>query len=170
MKVFLFISHIICGSLLISTFTCNLSAQDKTNIISDSGSHLSYDPQMWNSIENELWRLEESYMLNYMRKDIEAISKFWHEKFVGWPTWAEKPLDKEHAISILQQSENSRTRSFKIRPQKIVLIDSLAVIHYLIDIEQENRETERIESTFRIIHTWLKQNGKWKILSGMSAL
>ncbi len=59
--------------------------------------------------------------------------------------------------------------SFKIRPQNMVLKDNIAVVCYLIDVNLENREQEKSVATFRIIHTWLYENGKWQLLGGMSA-
>ena len=59
--------------------------------------------------------------------------------------------------------------SFKIRPLNIVLKGNTAVVYYLIDLNLENRKQEKSTATYRIIHSWLKKNGKWQILGGMSA-
>jgi len=117
----------------------------------------------------ELWNLEERYMLNYTNKNIEVLTEFWEEKFIGWPEWAEKPVDVNDAKTALSKPSENKIISFKIRRQNMVLKGNIAVVYYFIDVNLENRAQEKSTATYRIIHTWLKKNGKWQLLGGMSA-
>lgn len=120
-------------------------------------------------VQKELWNLEESYMLNYKDKNIEVLTEFWDEKFIGWPEWAEEPVDVNNAKFTLSKPSENKIISFKIMPQNMVLKGNIAVVYYLIDVNLENRAQEKSFATYRIIHTWLNENGKWQILGGMSA-
>ncbi len=120
-------------------------------------------------VQKELWNLEETYMLNYKDKNIEVLTEFWDKKFIGWPEWAEAPIDVNKAKHELSKPSENKIISFKISPQNMVLEVNIAVVYYLIDLNLENRAQEKSTATFRIIHTWLNKNGKWQILGGMSA-
>ena len=119
--------------------------------------------------QEELWNLEESYMLNYKDKNIEVLTEFWDEKFIGWPEWAEEPVDVNNAKLALSKPSENKIISFNIRPQDIVLQGNIALVYYLIDLNLENSDQEKSTATYRIIHTWLNENGMWQILGGMSA-
>jgi len=119
--------------------------------------------------QEELWNLEKTYMLNYKDKNIEVLTEFWDEKFIGWPEWAEKPVNINNAKLALSKPSENKIISFKIRRQNIVLKGNMAVVYYLIEVNLENRKQEKSTATYRIIHTWLNENGKWHILGGMSA-
>ena len=121
------------------------------------------------AVQQELWNLEENYMLNYKNKNIEVLSEFWHQQFTGWPEWAEEPVNVKDAKTALRKPSENEIISFKIRPLNIVLKGNTAVVYYLIDLNLENRKQEKSTVTYRIIHSWLKKNGKWQILGGMSA-
>ena len=119
--------------------------------------------------QEELWNLEESYMLNYKDKNIEVLTEFWDEKFIGWPEWVEEPVDVNNAKLALSKPSENKIISFNIRPQDIVLQGNIALVYYLIDLNLENSDQEKSTATYRIIHTWLNENGMWQILGGMSA-
>jgi len=128
-----------------------------------------YKKSVSSEVQKELWNLEETYMLNYKDKNMEVLTELWDEKFIGWPEWAEAPLDVNEAKNELSKPSENIITSFKISPQNMVLKGNIAVVYYLIDLNLENREQEKSTATFRIIHTWLNKNGKWQILGGMSA-
>ena len=119
--------------------------------------------------QEELWNLEEIYMLNYKDKKLEVLSEIWDEQFIGWPEWAERPVDVNDAKTALSKPSENKIISFKIRPLNMVLKGNIAVVYYLIDLNLENRVQEKSTATYRIIHTWRNENGKWYILGGMSS-
>jgi len=128
-----------------------------------------YKKSASSAVREQLWNLEETYMQNYKDKNIEVLTEFWDEKFIGWPEWAEEPVDVNKAKHELSKPSENIITSFKIRPQNMALKGNIAVVYYFIDLNLENRAQEKSTATFRIIHTWLNKDGKWQILGGMSA-
>ena len=128
-----------------------------------------YSVQDWSPIELELWNLEQIYMLNYKDKNLDILTNFWHKDFVGWPQSSAEPVDIGTASKALTKPSEERIIAFKIRKQKILLHGEIAIVYYYIDVERESQEKELSRSTYRIIHTWIKENDKWQILGGMSA-
>lgn len=125
--------------------------------------------QDFSTTKQKLWELEEKYMLSYKDRNPELLNNFWNENFIGWPEWASSPLNIDQAKTALNKEPNNVISSYKIRPQKIVLKDSLAVVFYFVDLELVNQKEEKDKATYRIIHTWIKQNNQWSIIGGMSA-
>ncbi len=121
------------------------------------------------SIKQELWNLEERYMRNYMDRNIESLTEFWDEEFIGWPEWGEKPVDVTAAMTALNKPSENNIISFEIRPQEILLRGNTALVYYFIDVNSVNKEQEKLSASYRIIHTWYKEDGKWQIIGGMSA-
>jgi len=73
------------------------------------------------------------------------------------------------AQSELSKPSDTKILSFEIRPQTVHIYGSMAIVHYFIDGETESNEKVTSTTTFRITHTWIKENDKWQILGGMSA-
>jgi ketosteroid isomerase-like protein len=51
----------------------------------------------------------------------------------------------------------------------IRVIGNVAVVHYRLDWEIEDADGSSSTVSYRITHTWLEENGKWRILTGMSS-
>ena len=126
------------------------------------------DAEEWSSAEQQLWKLEQNYMQYYKDKNIDSLKTFYHKKFTGWPQYADMPVDVSAAMKALRMTADIRILSFKIRPQNIVLHDNTAIVYYYIDVDYEAKDNTITTVPTRLIHTWLKENGRWQILGGMS--
>lgn len=120
--------------------------------------------------ESKIWELERSYLRHLQAADLESLGEFWHEEFVGWPSHAAAPVDSSAAAASLSSLLGSvRVLSFELHPQMIRVIGDLAVVHYLLYWELENADGTRSTSSYRITHTWLQEDGRWRIVAGMSS-
>jgi len=126
-------------------------------------------PYDWSPEEQNIWKLEQIYMKNYKEKNLDILSQFWHQEFIGWPEWSGKPVNVAEAKAALKKPSETKIISFKIQPQKIVMHDNITITYYSIDLKVENEKKELKTVSVRIIHTWLKKNGKWRIIGGMSS-
>jgi hypothetical protein len=48
-------------------------------------------------------------------------------------------------------------------------IEGAVVAHYLVTVEWVDKDGKGEREESRITHTWMKVNGRWKIITGMSA-
>ena len=116
-------------------------------------------------VEKEIWQLEESYWGFWIRGDIESYLALLHEDFLGWPYLLEEPADKRNAQeNFIAEKKPHR---HELKPVAVGIISNVAVVHYLISFKNEDGKT--IGNRYRVIHTWLKQHGKWQIVGGMSS-
>ena len=45
--------------------------------------------------EQELWNHEKTYMTLLQEGNVQGLSEFWHQEFIGWPSHSSKPLDRD---------------------------------------------------------------------------
>ena len=124
----------------------------------------------WTPVESELWQRERAYHRQLQEEDLVALADFWHHQGVAWPSHAAEPLATSAGrMSLSKLLESVRIVSFDIRPLMIRVIGEVAVVHYRLDWEIEDADGSRSTACYRITHTWLKENGQWRILTGMSS-
>ncbi len=126
--------------------------------------------QNWSPSEQELWNLEKTYMTLLQEGNIKGLSEFWHQDFIGWPSHSSRPVDRNEGIVSLEALlVNMKSSSFTFHPQAIQIAGEVAIVHYEVEFEVENTEGEKKEDSYRVTHTWLKDNGNWRNLGGMSS-
>jgi uncharacterized protein YkvS len=164
--------HLLISIFVITIFLLphSILSQEKTNKNFRTDLFISSESQVWSDAEQVLWNLEMAYMSSYKDKRIDELASFAHKKFIGWPNWSTKPLNISEAKTALEKSSDTHIKLFKIWPEAMVMHDKIAIVHYFIDLELENKAMEKLTASFRIIHTWIQENGIWKILGGMSAI
>jgi len=119
-------------------------------------------------LESQIWQIEESYWELWIKGDIESYLSLLHEDFIGWPSSNEKPSDKNASREfVLNYLDQTKPFSFEIKPAAIKIINSVAIVHYILI--WKDKEGNQIGDSYRITHTWLKEEGNWKVIGGMSS-
>ena len=57
----------------------------------------------------------------------------------------------------------------KLQPRAIHIENGIALAHYVVILTTVGEDGQPVETTYRLTHTWVRENGSWKILGGMSA-
>ncbi len=120
--------------------------------------------------EKEVWQLEEKYWEFAQAYDLQSYRALWHEEFVGWP-WSEAaPVGKSKIGGWLERRKNAgQSLRYKLRREAVRQIEGAVVAHYLVAIEWVAKDGKAEGEDLRITHTWMKVDGRWKIITGMSA-
>ena len=120
--------------------------------------------------EQTLWRLERVYFAHLANREFEALENFWHPDFIGWPSHSPEPVGRSSAQGSLEDlMATVKELSVRLRPLAVTFHGDVAVVHYFIDLEQEDLDGQITEYSLRITHTWVRSDGQWRILGGMSA-
>jgi ketosteroid isomerase-like protein len=121
--------------------------------------------------EAKIWKNEEAYMEFLKKGDLEGMVAFWHEDGVGWPMATPQPFSNMESRRAYLEGLFAQTKvvTLKINPVSIKIFRDVAVVHYLVDWVIQDSEGNQENKKTRITHTWMKQDGKWKIIGGMSA-
>ncbi len=119
-------------------------------------------------LEKQIWELEEKYWEYWIKGDIEDYLSLLHEDFIGWPSSLEMPGDKNSAREFVQNYlAQTRPLAFEIKPAAIRIITNVSIVHY--SLISKDKEGNQIGDSYRITHTWIEQEGIWKVIGGMSS-
>jgi len=120
--------------------------------------------------EQAVWKLEHSYWEYVKAQDVASYKSLWHENFVGWPSFSPQPLRKDHVADwmISYQTKGLRLKSYSLTPAASQATGPLVVVYYRITTEWTGPNASETSETLRAMHTWLRGDKGWQIISGMS--
>lgn len=119
--------------------------------------------------EEEVWSLEEDYILFFGKANHDAILSLYHSQFLGWPDSESHPVGKKRAAEFLEEKYPEPTQAvFKIKREGIRIVEGVVITHYLLNLSWIDDEGAEQTRESRLTHTWVKEDSKWKILGGMS--
>jgi ketosteroid isomerase-like protein len=122
------------------------------------------------TVEEEIWALENAYFANLYKADYEGVLALVHSQFLGWPGTVSQPLDKDGSASFMKQLVSKPTPcTFTIEQEGIRVLGDTALTQYIIHVNCGNTAPAgKAQSSSRITHTWVKEGKSWKLLGGMS--
>ena len=123
-------------------------------------------------LRDEVWNQEVAYWEYLRTANLENYMSLWHEDVVGWPNNHEEPTNKEGIHQLMSGLVNAlqlESITFDLKPKVVRIFGDIGVVHYEIHVQGLLKTGSEIAVHERIIHTWLKTDNGWKIISGMSA-
>lgn len=125
------------------------------------------------SNESQVWNLEKAYWEYVKANDLEKYRGLWHDDFVGWPLISPEPVQKDHITDWITNntSKGLKLHAYSIEQRAIKVTGDIAIDHYRVKLnwaKGDAVEAARVDAS-RITHTWIRTNGTWKIIGGMSA-
>jgi ketosteroid isomerase-like protein len=122
--------------------------------------------------QTQVWQLEKAYWEYVKANDLERYRALWNDNFLGWPFVSSTPVHKDRITDWIpaNTSKGIKLQSYSIEPLAIQVTGDVAIDHYRIKATWANAEgVQEKTDTMRITHTWIRTNGTWQILGGMSA-
>ena len=117
------------------------------------------------SAEPQVWAMEQAYWEFNRDAKHEQIIATWHDKFLGWPDGEPRPIDKEAGTRYVREHyAEPASYAFEIERVGIRILGNVAVNHYVVHLNWKDGK----KRSMRITHTWVREEGRWKVLSGMS--
>ena len=122
-----------------------------------------------NTVEEEIWALEEAYFANLYSASYERVLAIVHSQFLGWPDAVSQPVDKKESAHFMKQLVPKPTScTFKIERAGIRVLGDVVLTQYLIHVNCSDTAGVAKTQSSRITHTWVKEGGCWRLLGGMS--
>jgi hypothetical protein len=86
--------------------------------------------------EQTVWKLEIAYWEHVKYNDIPAYRSLWDERFVGWPSFSEKPLGKKNIHEWIAQyhSDPSKRPDYELTLGSVRAYGNVVAAHYLVRI------------------------------------
>jgi ketosteroid isomerase-like protein len=123
--------------------------------------------------EDQIWNSEKAYWEYVKANDLEKYRALWRDDFVGWPSVSPEPVHKDHITDWITDNtaKGLKLQSYSIEERAVHVTGDVAIDHYRIKANWAKGDSNQVTrtDTVRITHTWLRTNGTWQILGGMSA-
>jgi len=119
-----------------------------------------------------VWNLEKAYWEYVKANDLEKYRALWHEDFLGWPLVSSTPIRKDHITDWITSNaaRGLKLASYSIEQLAIQVSGPVAINHYRVKLNwATSGGAEARTDALRITHTWIRTNGTWQIIGGMSA-
>jgi ketosteroid isomerase-like protein len=118
--------------------------------------------------QNEIWNITQKGWESIKKADLEAVMSDWHEKGFSLFSMDPQPLTKDQVRSSYEgwMSGAYKVTSYELKPLTINITENVATVFYYFKWEAE---AAGFSSKGRTIDIYLKQNGKWLLISTMSA-
>ncbi len=122
------------------------------------------------SEEQAVWKLEHTYWEYVKAQDLASYRALWHDDFLGWPSSSPQPVRKDHIADWITNyaAKGLRLKSYKQEPAGSQKSGQLVVVHYWVTMVWASASGSQQSETIRVMHTWLKGEKGWQIISGMS--
>lgn len=120
-------------------------------------------------MEEEIWKLEESYFTDLYRANYGGILVLVHPQFLGWPASLPKPIGREESAEFMKRLIPQPTPCvIRIERAGLQQLGDMVLTQYALHVDwPEAGGIVRTQSS-RITHTWARHEGLWKLLGGMS--
>ena len=115
--------------------------------------------------QQEIWGLVESFWESAHDGDLEGLMNLLHEKYVSWPEGYTVTYNKsEIEFLFTKWLTHNRPKSYELSVRAIQIIKDVAMVHYSVNTKGNWGSESR-----RRTSVWMKNNGEWKLIGGMSA-
>ena len=119
-----------------------------------------------NTLEDHIWKGEESYFTNLYRADYDGVLALVHPQFLGWPGNLATPINKEESARFMKKLIPKPTGcAVRIERAGLQHAGDAVITQYTLHVNCPNAAKT---SSSRITHTWTQHKGRWLILGGMS--
>lgn len=124
----------------------------------------------WSAAEREIWALEARYMTLFKDGNLDGMASFYHQDFLGWPSHSIAPVNRSGGrASVENLLQTLQITDLELQPLAIHIEGEIALVHYVAVLTVAANGSSPEEMPFRLTHTWINEQGEWKILGGMSA-
>lgn len=134
------------------------------------GSAFAQEKMLKRSATEQVWAQEEAYWKIVKSNDAKAWAALWSDDFVGWPSFKEHPVDRKSGLAEFKSGQMFRGfLSYELHRESVEKHGDAVITFYRATIHR--RDDNGVESTtkMRLSHTWMKRDGRWVIVGGMSA-
>ena len=112
---------------------------------------------------------EEAYWRYVKAQDTKSYLALWAEDFAGWPIMDWHPIRKTDIVAFVAKGGLSQVTSYELHRESVDVHGAAAIAFYRAKMSRREVNGKELITTFRMTHTWMKHDGAWKIVGGMSA-
>ena len=141
---------------LVATFGLTLTANAQ-----------SVKDAQWHAVKDVLWEKELGIYEGRGRGDLTLYLSSTANNYVAWPPFNEVPKGNDGLKETGASLQGKTKERLKMTFLDLALNGDNAVIYYKTHRSMRADGTPADEH-FEVTHTWVKQDGEWKVLGGMA--
>ena len=122
--------------------------------------------QTWSEKQTEVWQNEKALWELWANKDFDGLMAYYHEDYSGWSADEAVPAGKATVTRWLKyQYTSNSVEIYEITPMAIVVVDDVAVVHYVYTIVVASDEGGKNTYTGKWTDFLKKMGDKWMIIA-----
>ncbi|MDP2478893.1 MAG: nuclear transport factor 2 family protein [Candidatus Palauibacterales bacterium] len=129
-------------------------------------------PERLSPRQRQVWERETTYWRLWKAADVEGFMALWDPHLADWPHATSEPVDHAALLAMVQkQFEFIRAGDFdyELHPLSVTVVGDVAVTFYTVHTTYRTADGTESSGDSRLTHTWLRADGTWRIVGGMSA-
>jgi ketosteroid isomerase-like protein len=133
---------------------------------------LNIPPPIWANDASvaAVWSLEDDYWRFVKAGDLETYLTLWHQDFIGWPCYTDRPVGKSGVGGWVKDVRDKRiTFTAELKREAAQGFGNVVVVHYRSTTVSSYPDGRVEGQEAKITHTWLKVGSTWQIIGGMCA-
>jgi ketosteroid isomerase-like protein len=122
--------------------------------------------------QQRVWDRETTYWRLWKAADVEGFMALWDPRLADWPHATSEPVDRAALRQMVEkQFEFIRAGTFdyELHPLSVTVVGDVAVTFYTVHTTYRSAGGAESSGDSRLTHTWLRTDGTWRIVGGMSA-
>ena len=121
-------------------------------------------------MDEEIWALEHDWYGHHCDGEPEKAYALLHENFMGWPTVDSSVIDGPGMIDLItEEDKDIASCEFALEdPRGVQVVGDTAINHYKVRFLGKYNDGSDLKEVLHVAHTWVKEDGDWKLLSGMA--
>jgi len=118
----------------------------------------------------QVWAGEEAYWQIVKAHDAARWATLWSDDFVGWPRTKEHPMRKAQGVSEFKAGAMfGGVVSYELHRESVEMHGDAGITFYRASWRTRSADGTETMHSARLSHTWMKRDGRWQIVGGMSA-
>ncbi|MHB8484412.1 MAG: nuclear transport factor 2 family protein [Candidatus Acidiferrales bacterium] len=119
----------------------------------------------------QVWAGEQAYWRYVKAHDVTRYLALWSDDFTGWPIVNEHPEHKAEVGAFLKANGSlGHVVAYELHRESVEMHGDAVITFYRATVSRGNADGSVSTTTYRMTHTWMKKNGQWQIVGGMSAV
>lgn len=123
--------------------------------------------QRWQSVKDEIWSHELSIYAGRSHGDLKPYLASTARGYLAWPPFDEVPRGNNGLKATGRAMAGKTHEKLKMTFLDMSLNGDTAVIYYKTHRTMLADGTA-VDQHYEVTHTWVKQDGQWKVLGGMA--
>ncbi len=159
------LSSFAAAAVLLTSTACVASPKSEAA----SASAVAVEDAEFEAVRKEIWAKELAIYQGRGRGDLSIYLSSTADGFSAWPPHYDEPKGNDGLQQTQQVMEGLNQERLEMNFVSLVLNGDTAIVYYKTHRTMQADGTPA-DQRYDVTHTWVRQDGEWKVLGGMARL